>query len=264
MWVIVRQFATYVIFLCLICLLTYFNHNPHSSDQVHHQRRYWLNTRQSNLDLRKIQTIPDYWRWLKTSFVPNLRAQPWYNGAPPQFLSGFVNDRSNRLIGWPIIRQRRIRPAVCADQRLQTVCEDDLHGTNEEMRSFEPGWINETHWKSNRSVERAFAYQSKNDWRSFGNGKRGYMYEFRGRQNDLRSNLSELHRSEWIDQLTRSITIEFSLYNPNTELLIFIHIQTDVSNMGALQSRVRIEPIPFFGKFKSRVHAMDEPFYSFR
>ena len=243
MWSIVRQFATYLVFLCLICLLTYFNYNPRSSDQVHHQRRYWINTRQSDLDLTKMQTVPDYWRWLKKSFVPNLRAQPWYNDDPPKFLSGFVNDKSNRLIGWPIIRQRRIRFALCADQRLQTVCEDDLHDTNEEKRAFEPGWINETHWTSNRSVERAFVYQPKS----------GYTYEFRGRPNDLHSNLTELHRSEWIDRLTRTLVIQFSLYNPNAELLIFIHIQTDVSNTGALQSRVRIEPIPFFGELQSMI-----------
>jgi hypothetical protein len=49
---------------------------------------------------------------LEESFVDNIRAQSWYNGDPPKYLSGFINDKTNRLIGWPIMRQLRIKSSL--------------------------------------------------------------------------------------------------------------------------------------------------------
>jgi len=57
-------------------------------------------------------TIDDYWKWLEDSFVSNIRAQSWYNGDPPRYLSGFINDKTNRLIGWPVMRQLRIKSSL--------------------------------------------------------------------------------------------------------------------------------------------------------
>ncbi len=42
--------------------------------------------------------------------MSNIRAQQWYNGEPPRNLSGFINDKSNRLIGWATMRQLRVKP----------------------------------------------------------------------------------------------------------------------------------------------------------
>ena len=56
--------------------------------------------------------MDDYWRWLQTSFVPSIRAQEWYNGAPPRNLSGFIADRNNRFLGWARMRQLRVTPGL--------------------------------------------------------------------------------------------------------------------------------------------------------
>ncbi|CAF4888098.1 unnamed protein product, partial [Rotaria magnacalcarata] len=60
-----------------------------------------------------ISRISEYWNWLESSFVENIRVQEWYNGQPPSNLSGYINDRSNRLIGWATMRQLRIKPDSC-------------------------------------------------------------------------------------------------------------------------------------------------------
>ena len=39
--------------------------------------------------------------------MPNVRVQNWYNGDPPYGLRGYLDDRSNRLIGWSVLRQVR-------------------------------------------------------------------------------------------------------------------------------------------------------------
>ena len=42
-------------------------------------------------------TINEYWTWLNQSFTQNIRAQQWYNNDQPKHLSGFINDKSNRI-----------------------------------------------------------------------------------------------------------------------------------------------------------------------
>ena len=56
--------------------------------------------------------MDDYWEWLYSTLVPGIRAQEWYNGAPPRNLSGFIADRNNRIIGWPRMRQLRVTPGL--------------------------------------------------------------------------------------------------------------------------------------------------------
>ena len=69
------------------------------------------------LFVSQIVTIDDYWSWLEESFVSNLRAQLWYNGDSPRYLRGFLKDKTHRLIGWPLMRQIRVRSSECSSLR---------------------------------------------------------------------------------------------------------------------------------------------------
>ncbi len=127
---------------------------------------------------------------MEGSFVENLRAEQWYNGNSPRNLSGFINEESS---------------------------------------SFAPGWINKTTEEYSSSTLQAFKYKSSKELDAYvyvvdhesysGNG---YVYEFRGRLNDLQSNLSRLHQLQWIDNRTRAVIIQLNLYNLNVELFTFV------------------------------------------
>lgn len=39
-----------------------------------------------------------------------MRATDWYNGDVPTNLTGYINDRTNRILGWPTMRQLRVKP----------------------------------------------------------------------------------------------------------------------------------------------------------
>lgn len=226
MWSIIHQTLIYLLFLGLLCFLAYSNRSPHGFEQVHHLRQYFIHSRNENFNFLQINTIDKYWTWLEDIFLMKIRAQRWYNGHPPQYLSGFIDDKNQRLISWPTMRQIRIRSTPCSAQKLETLCQDDYQLSNEEQRSFEPGWINETHGKVNSSIERAFVYRSSEELDSYwyigdhatysGNG---FVYEFRGRLHEIKKNISELHRHGWIDNQTRAVIIEMNFYNPNVHLL---------------------------------------------
>jgi hypothetical protein len=59
-----------------------------------------------------MNTINDYWNSLEGSFVSNMHVQEWYNDDSPRNLNGFINDKTNRLIGLPTMRQIRIKSTL--------------------------------------------------------------------------------------------------------------------------------------------------------
>jgi polycystin 1L2 len=156
------------------------------------------------------------------------------------------------------MRQLRVKAQPCSYEKLRSRCLDDYSLLNEEKDSFEPGWTNETNGVYSSSIIEAFKYQSNEELDTYvyvgdhgsysGNG---YVYEFRGRLIDLQSNLSELHQLEWIDNQTRAVIIQFSLYNPNVELFTGVTFLMEFLSTGGISPSARVEPMNFYGNFIS-------------
>ncbi|CAF1602837.1 unnamed protein product, partial [Adineta ricciae] len=243
MWSIIREVLASIGFLVILCFVTYSNHDQNSFFQVDHLQKFFLNSRQVDNAYTQITTIEQYWSWLESSFVLNLRAQHWYNDDQPYFLNGFINDKSNRLIGWAIMRQLRVKSNLCSNQKFIDVCAYDYNFWYEEKRSFGVEWKNETNGRSNSLIDRAFQYQSGEEY--------GYVYEFHGRLSDLQNNLSKLHEFEWIDNRTRVIIIQMSLYNPNSQLFTSVTLHTEFLSTGTIVPQARFEPFNFNLAFAS-------------
>ncbi|CAF1456483.1 unnamed protein product [Adineta ricciae] len=156
----------------------------------------------------KVSSINEYGEWLEEDFVGKIRAHKWYNEKNVEYLRGYLNDTSNRLLGWTLMKQSRIRTQLCPKRiKLSSICRNNF--------------------------------------------SRGYVYEFRGSLQDLRTNLSELHRLGWTDQQTREIQIQMSFYNPNADLFTFVTTRTEFYSTGNIHCQSRFEPIHFYGNFFS-------------
>jgi hypothetical protein len=156
------------------------------------------------------------------------------------------------------MRQLRIKPDSCQIPKsvahLITHCNDDYSFSNEEKRSFQPGWINQTTQILNSSIDQAFEYRSGEELNTYtyvGNyhtyNSGGYAYELRGRLSDLQNNLSTLHQLQWIDSQTRAVIIQFSLYNPNSQLFTSVNLLAEFLSTGGIETESRFEPISFQG-----------------
>ncbi|CAF4055957.1 unnamed protein product [Adineta steineri] len=271
MWAIIREYLIYFIFAILVFVITYSNREQHSFFQVNHLRSYFLNERQTTADYDNINTIDEYWYWLENSFVSNIRAQQWYNGDIPQYLNGFLNDKSNRLIGWATMRQLRVKSELCPDRRVISICEDSYSFFNEETKLFQPGWTNETIEDDvySSSILKAFNYSTSDELDTytyvgeFGTYRGGgYVYEFRGRLSDMKTNLSKLHQLDWIDEKTRAIFIQLTLYNPSVELLTAVTLLAEFLPTGGIYTTARFEPINFY-TFTSILQLVCTIFYIF-
>ena len=209
MWSIVHESLVYFSLFSIIWILIIRTQHPHAFQQVKHLKTYF---QKPNFDYKQIRTKFELWNWLETSFVTNIRAQQWYNGDNPRHLNGFINDKTNRMIGWPILRQSRI----------------------EDKRSFAPGWTNQSTINFHSRIRQAFEYQSD-----------GYVYEIRGKLKEIQSNLSELHRLSWIDNRTRMIFVQLTLFNPNTNLFSSIEFIFECLSIGSIDSNVQFRTISF-------------------
>lgn len=155
------------------------------------------------------------------------------------------------------MRQLRIKLHLCPKQnQIATICRYDYHLRNEDQQSYRPGWNNETKRNFSLSIEQSFQYKSSKELDtyvyvgehgSYAGG--GYIYNFRGRLSDLRSNLSELHQLGWIDNQTRAVIIQLTLYNPNVQLFTSVTFLLEILSTGGLYPQARFEPMNFYGKF---------------
>lgn len=193
---------------------------------------------------------------MENSFLVNLRAQAWYNGDPPRFLAGHLNDKSNRLIGWPTIRQLRVSFHPCLDTRFNiTHCNKDYSLFDEDRSSYLPGWLTETNQTLEASrVTQSFVYRSSDDLdgymyigdhATYAGG--GYVYEMRGSLNQIRANVSLLRGLQWIDDQTRAIFIQLTLYNPNVQLFTAVTLLAECVSTGGVFTSARFEPIQIYG-----------------
>jgi polycystin 1L2 len=74
----------------------------------------------------------------------------------------------------------------------------------------------------------------------------GYVYELRGKLDYLKGNLSLLRDMSWIDRQTRAVFAEFSVYNPNVNLIMVSTILVEFLESGSILTTARFDPMNLF------------------
>ncbi|CAF4570593.1 unnamed protein product [Rotaria sp. Silwood1] len=267
MWDIIRELLAYSSFLWILYVVSYSNRDPNAYFIVKHLKQDLLDLNSATNDYTQIYHFNQYWDWLRTSFVPHIRASKWYNDAPPTNLTGYINDKTNRILGWATMRQLRVKPNSCtivsSFQNISSSCEAGYSTFNEDQRSFNPGWTSVYNstigyiGNYSLSIRKAFMYnksQSLDTYAYVGEHATysggGYVYEFRGKMHDMISNISLLQQLSWIDMQTRAVIIQMSLYNPNVNLFIFVTIIAEFLPTGGIYPSARVEPISLLNNFQ--------------
>ncbi|CAF0909050.1 unnamed protein product [Didymodactylos carnosus] len=79
----------------------------------------------------------------------------------------------------------------------------------------------------------------------------GYVYEFCGEISNIISNLTMLKELSWIDGQTRAILIQFSMYNANVNLFIFVTLMVEFLPTGGIFPQAKFEAINLLVKYTS-------------
>ena len=109
MWSVVKELIAYAFFIMIVYFISYGNRDIMS---------YKLQAQMSHAFIfepgfDQIVTSNDWWDWCHKTAVDGLRAQSFYNGMPPYGLRGFIGDKTNRILGYGVLRQVRVKPITC-------------------------------------------------------------------------------------------------------------------------------------------------------
>ena len=98
-------------------------------------------------DFYNVRDTNQWWTWLNTTLLPNVRVQNWYNGDPPYGLRGYMDDRVNRIIGFAMVRQVREKVGTCRSPILMRDYVDSCTGDmimptfDEDYRYYCMNWM---------------------------------------------------------------------------------------------------------------------------
>jgi polycystin 1L2 len=137
-------------------------------------------------------------------------------------------------------------------------CTNDLYYPSQDLNSYGFGWsqFNSSYSPPNgyQSIYKAFQYQSAEALQgSPAQGKystydgSGYLYEMRGQLRFVQGNLTLLREMNWVDRQTRAIFAEFSVYNPNINLVMVSTILVEFLSSGSILTTAKFDPLNLFG-----------------
>ena len=133
-------------------------------------------------------------------------------------------------------------------------CVEDYNMLREDQNNYTYSWKTyNSSYKPAYSWERvynAFQYRSASElngypvvgtYNSYWGG--GYVYEMRGQKSYVKGNLTLLQINNWIDRQTRAVIIEFSIFNPNINLIGVAEITVEFLPTGSIVTSSRFDPI---------------------
>lgn len=117
--------------------------------------------------------------------------------------------------------------------------------------TYDPAYtpsVNMTH------VYGAYRYRSSDELDSLPyNGKYavynggGYVFDMIGDVDSIVNGIEQLKKSNWIDKRSRSLIIEFTLYNPNVNLFAVVTLAVEILATGNLLNTLTIDVMDVFG-----------------
>ncbi|KAG1655570.1 Polycystin-2 [Nymphon striatum] len=252
MTAVLREIFAYVIFLWLLLILSYGNRDPNGRLLQQSILNGFLKPGDIYLDFTKVKTIDKFYRWVTEAFIPELMVTNWYNTRPPNGLGGFVDDRTNFLVGMPIMRQVRIKENSCNVHSIVWNITQNCAGFgkihNEEDRDYRVGWTLDEdapesyeYYYQNSSRIQSIPFWGEIDW--YGGG--GYVYPFihplKGQHRHYIREIQKLKRNKWIDKHTRAVFFEFGIYNAQVNLFAYVTIVAEMMPGGGVIPFTRIE-----------------------
>ncbi|KAA0184386.1 hypothetical protein HAZT_HAZT004000 [Hyalella azteca] len=251
---IVRGIIIYSIFLAVLFIVVNDKTDFNAFLMQKHFKQTFIDDRYLAFGLpNQLRNTDQFWRWAKLSVMNETRAQRWYNGDPPYGLRGFLNDKANRMVGYPILRQIRNSRFVCSVPYPMNDTVADCTGSRDVLLEDDQDYC--ANWVIGELSDAActypeFKYQTASQLKtlpsvgrlgSYGAG--GYVIRLLGNQETIVARLDMLQRFKWIDRRTRAVFLEFSVYNANVNLFMTCLICFEFNEGGGIFIKWRFEPV---------------------
>ncbi|XP_033639226.1 uncharacterized protein LOC117299811 [Asterias rubens] len=187
-----------------------------------------------------ISTVDNLWQWLNEDFLDTLYWETWYNGEHVTEEKKSIMSGDTILLGKASLRQVRIRhqscPLAVQAQYIFNDCKSSYHVDVQSTQPYGPdgSWVH----SSRETLKR---YQK---WGKFGSYEGdGYNVDLNNSRQEAASQLRFLENHSWIDDQTRAIFVEFTLYNAPTNLYTSVALLAEMPGTGAVHPLPKIESV---------------------
>ncbi|CAF1236168.1 unnamed protein product [Adineta ricciae] len=240
-WFILRELSLLLIFLAVLYAISYANRDIEQSHRmVHYLRREFLSPdrrygKQPNSGHKNvthisetIRSIDDYWKWLELVFPIKYHKTMWKYKENSRTLL-LQHTRANHVIGWPILRQLRVKNDSCPRKVLRNRMEvDDCNLPYTWYNQATAPFGDNLHSVTSEKFLHSFQYKPSEDKTLIYSTAHatylagGYVHEIQGMTiPQIRAGFENLRAHHWIDRYTRAVFLTFGLYNPDANLFVY-------------------------------------------
>ncbi|XP_041048078.1 polycystin-2 isoform X2 [Carcharodon carcharias] len=233
-----RELVTYIIFMVILCILTY---GMVSSNMYYYTKvmaNLFLDTpfsENEKTNFRSVSNMDDFWKFTEGPLLDGLYWDLWYNNETLAENKSFIYYE-NLLLGVPRVRQLKVKNESCKihedlkDEIKE--CYDVYSVANEDTAPF--GLMSKTAW----------IYTSEKDLKETSYwglvatySGAGYYLDLARHRDETAAKLKVLKENLWLDRGTRVVFVDFSVYNANINLFCVIRLVVEFpATGGALSS----------------------------
>ncbi|GCC22571.1 hypothetical protein chiPu_0000959 [Chiloscyllium punctatum] len=232
-----QEFVLYIVMLILLLLITF---GKFSKDE------YYLNqairaefTRNQKNSFINIKTVDDWWNWSFGALLHGLYWDTWYNNAAAKSQAGPLHGKCY-LIGVPTLRKIQVDTnSICNIPEV-------LSGFIQHCQSPYTTVIhNPAHSNTTKHVgiEQSSQCGQFNCYRGTGS-----VINLSRTRHKTSATLLTLKETRWINQNTRAVMVEFTLYNPPTNLFTTVSLLAEFPPLGGVLPSARIESVSIYQK----------------
>uniref|UniRef100_A0A8C3TPA3 Polycystin-2 n=1 Tax=Catharus ustulatus TaxID=91951 RepID=A0A8C3TPA3_CATUS len=241
---VLRELVTYMVFLVVLCVLTY---GTVSSSMYYYTRvmsQLFLETpvsKTERTDFKTLSTMDDFWKFTEGPLLDGLYWEMWYNNKTMAENKSFIYYE-NLLLGVPRIRQLKVRNGSCSipeDLKDEIKdCYDVYSVANEDTAPF--GLRNGTAWTYTNEKD----LNGSSHWGLIATYSGAGYYQDLSRTREVTAlQIASLKKNLWLDRGTRAAFIDFSVYNANINLFCVVRLLVEFPATGGLVTSWQFQPV---------------------
>lgn len=252
--IVVFKLFSYIVFIIVVVIL---------SKQDRKTSCFYLNT-----SVRRVFATPmfenvrskaDFWNWVQTDYASSLSSEDFYNNTRAKIpREKYLKDSSSIIISISRMRQIRLKSINCSvDSMIVKTkgCTLPFRSSLMDTNHYDPKWKTYTNASEDTDFpviryKSYWLYQEESDSVSI-TGRlakypgSGFMVPLVNTPKNARMQLKMLRNDEWIDDQTRAVFVELSVYNPPTGFLCTVKLIAEFLPTGNVVTTSQLHSINF-------------------
>ncbi|XP_019644219.1 PREDICTED: polycystic kidney disease protein 1-like 2, partial [Branchiostoma belcheri] len=223
----VLEVLMFGLFVTVIMLTSYDERSPLAFHVTKNAQQLLLES--GDIGFSEIKDIPSFWTWVTTGLIPATHAAQWYNGRYSKE-AAILEDMLTHPLGTVQLRQVRLTPGKHCEPPKQIAslmprCTVAYSIDVSDTRNYTENWN-----KTSNITDNRFPYFGKQGTYLSG----GYVTSLGSTQQTSLTRAAYLQQHGWLDEKTRAVFIELTLYNPHVNLFSVVSIATEFTSLGTV------------------------------